>query len=31
MKRPKLQEMLGFIREDDVVYVEEFSRLGWTA
>ena len=24
MKRPKLQEMLGFIREDDVVYVEEF-------
>ena len=28
MKRPKLQEMLGFIREDDVVYVEEFSRLG---
>ena len=26
--RPKLQEMLGFIREDDVVYVEEFSRLG---
>lgn len=23
MKRPKLQEMLGFIREDDVVYVEE--------
>ena len=31
MKRPKLQEMLGFIREDDVVYVEEFSRLGRTA
>lgn len=27
-KRPKLQEMLEFIREDDVVYVEEFSRLG---
>ncbi len=26
--RPKLQEMLEFIREDDVVYVEEFSRLG---
>ena len=23
--------MLGFIREDDVVYVEEFSRLGRTA
>ena len=28
MNRPKLQEMLEFIREDDVVYVEEFSRLG---
>lgn len=27
-KRPKLQEMLDFIREDDTVYVEEFSRLG---
>ena len=26
--RPKLQEMLEIIREDDVVYVEEFSRLG---
>lgn len=26
--RPKLQEMLDYIREDDVVYVEEFSRLG---
>ena len=26
--RPKLKEMLEFIREDDVVYVEEFSRLG---
>ena len=31
MKRPKLQEMLEYIREDDVVYVEEFSRLGRTA
>ena len=28
VKRPKLQEMLEYIREDDVVYVEEFSRLG---
>lgn len=27
-KRPKLQEMLEYIREDDNVYVEEFSRLG---
>lgn len=27
-KRPKLQEMLEYIREDDVVYVQEFSRLG---
>lgn len=27
-KRPKLQEMLDYIREDDTVYVEEFSRLG---
>lgn len=27
-QRPKLQEMLEYIREDDVVYVEEFSRLG---
>ena len=26
--RPKLIEMLEFIREDDIVYVEEFSRLG---
>lgn len=28
MNRPKLQEMLDYIREDDVVYVLEFSRLG---
>lgn len=28
LNRPKLQEMLEYIREDDVVYVEEFSRLG---
>lgn len=28
MDRPKLLEMLDYIREDDVVYVEEFSRLG---
>lgn len=27
-KRPVLQEMLEYIREDDTVYVEEFSRLG---
>lgn len=27
-KRPKLQEMLEYIREDDIVYVLEFSRLG---
>ena len=27
-KRPKLQEMLEYIRDDDTVYVEEFSRLG---
>lgn len=27
-KRPELQAMLDYIREDDVVYVEEFSRLG---
>lgn len=27
-KRPKLQEMLEYVREDDIVYVEEFSRLG---
>lgn len=26
--RPKLQEMLEYIREDDTVYVGEFSRLG---
>lgn len=26
--RPKLQEMLDYIREDDTVFVEEFSRLG---
>lgn len=26
--RPILQEMLSYIREDDTVYVEEFSRLG---
>ena len=26
--RPKLKEMLDYVREDDVVYVEEFSRLG---
>lgn len=28
LNRPKLQEMLEYIREDDVVYIEEFSRLG---
>lgn len=28
IKRPQLQEMLEYIREDDTVYVEEFSRLG---
>lgn len=28
IKRPELQEMLEYIREDDTVYVEEFSRLG---
>ena len=27
-KRPKLQELLEYIREDDTIYVEEFSRLG---
>lgn len=27
-KRPKLQEMLEYIREDDIIYVLEFSRLG---
>lgn len=26
--RPKLQEMLEYVRKDDTVYVEEFSRLG---
>ena len=26
--RPELQEMLEYVREDDIVYVEEFSRLG---
>ena len=26
--RPKLQEMLEYVREDDTVYVEDFSRLG---
>ena len=26
--RPKLQAMLEYIRDDDTVYVEEFSRLG---
>lgn len=25
--RPKLQEMLEFVREDDTVYIHEFSRL----
>lgn len=29
--RPKLIEMLEFIREDDIVYVTEFSRLGRSA
>ena len=28
MNRPKLQEMLEYVREDDMVYVLEFSRLG---
>lgn len=28
MNRPKLQELLDYVREDDIVYVEEFSRLG---
>lgn len=27
MDRPKLQEMLDFVREGDVVYVHDFSRL----
>ena len=31
LNRPKLQEMLEYIREDDIVYVEEFSRLGRSA
>jgi len=26
--RPKLQELLEYVREEDTVYVEEFSRLG---
>ena len=25
--RPKLQEMLEFVREDDTVYIKDFSRL----
>lgn len=29
--RPKLQEMLEYLRDDDIVYVEEFSRLGRSA
>lgn len=28
LNRPELQEMLEYVREDDTVYVEEFSRLG---
>ena len=28
MNRPKLQEMLEYVREDDTIYVLEFSRLG---
>ena len=28
LNRPKLKEMLDYVREDDTVYVEEFSRLG---
>lgn len=28
INRPKLLELLDFVREDDTVYVEEFSRLG---
>lgn len=28
MNRPKMQEMLEYVREDDTVYVLEFSRLG---
>ena len=30
MNRPQLQLMLDYIREDDIVYVTEFSRLGRT-
>lgn len=28
VNRPVLQELLEYVREDDTVYVEEFSRLG---
>ena len=28
INRPQLQAMLEYVREDDTVYVEEFSRLG---
>lgn len=28
VNRPKLKELLEYIREEDIVYVEEFSRLG---
>ena len=28
LNRPELQEMLEYVRKDDTVYVEEFSRLG---
>ena len=28
VNRPQLQEMLEYVREDDTIYVEEFSRLG---
>ena len=28
VNRPELQNMLEYVREDDTVYVEEFSRLG---
>jgi len=28
INRPKLLELLEFVREDDTVYVEDFSRLG---
>lgn len=27
VKRPKLQEMLGFVREGDTIYIHDFSRL----